>query len=268
MSANLTLDEISQLIDSKVREATDPLLAQIVDLTDQVQKLESTVSELTREVDDVNQQGRKDYLILDGDALPTYSEAENTRRVVVDTLKQQLDVTLPEADITACHRLQNKAKVIIRCKTRDQKDSIYSARMSQGNSRKTLYIRESLTPRRSAQVALLVELKKEGSISNFYTRNGVIFARKNRDMKYVKIEPGTNKAKSEELISKAGKADHTVPQASGGTISHPKPAQSGQQTSDGTKTTKPAPSAQTASTQQQRRHTRSTSAVGANSGKL
>ena len=68
-------------------EATDLLLAHIVELTGQVQKLENSLSELTKEVDDVNQQGRKDYLILDGDALPSYSEAENTRRVVINTLK-------------------------------------------------------------------------------------------------------------------------------------------------------------------------------------
>ena len=167
MTDNITLESITELIETKVREATDPLLAKIVELTDYVYKLENQVSELTKEVDDVNQQGRKEYLILDGDALPTYSESEDTRKVASETLKKQLDITLSDSDITACHRLQNKGKIIMKCRTRDQKDSIYSARMSQQNTRKTLYIRESLTPRRNAQVALLVEMKKEGTIQTF-----------------------------------------------------------------------------------------------------
>ena len=83
--------------------------------------------------------------------------------MATEALKNQLDVTIPETDITACHRLQNKAKIIIKCKNRDQKDSIYSARLSQQNTRKTLYVRESLTPRRNAQVALLVEMKRRAT---------------------------------------------------------------------------------------------------------
>ena len=81
MTNNVSLEHISQLIDTKVREATDPLLAKIVELSDYVNKLESQVFALTKEIDDVNQQGRKEYLILDGDALPAYSESENTSRV-------------------------------------------------------------------------------------------------------------------------------------------------------------------------------------------
>ena len=88
MTDNITLESITELIESKVREATDPLLAKIVELTDYVYKLENKVSELTKEVDDVNQQGRKEYLILDGDALPTYSESEDTRKVASETLKK------------------------------------------------------------------------------------------------------------------------------------------------------------------------------------
>ena len=57
------LEEIGKLVDQKVREATDPLLGKIVELTDYVQKLEEHMSELSKEVDDVNQQGRKEYLI-------------------------------------------------------------------------------------------------------------------------------------------------------------------------------------------------------------
>lgn len=213
MTNNISLEHITQLIETKVREATDPLLAKIVELSDYVNKLESQVFELTKEVDDVNQQGRKEYLILDGDALPAYSESENTRRVATETLKRQLDITFPESDLTACHRLQNRAKIIIKCKSRDLKDDIYSARMSQQNTRKTLYIRESLTPRRNAQVAQLVEMKKEGSISNFYTRNGIIFARKNKEMRYVKIEPGSTKAMTLELVTGAQRQDQYIRQS-------------------------------------------------------
>ena len=110
MTDNITLESITELIESKVREATDPLLAKIVELTDYVYKLENQVSELTKEVDDVNQQGRKEYLILDGDALPTYSESEDTRKVASETLKKQLDITLSDSDITAYHGHQNKGK--------------------------------------------------------------------------------------------------------------------------------------------------------------
>lgn len=143
---DISLEDITQLIQTKVREATDPLLAKIVELTDYVHELQKHMSELTMGVDDVNQQGRKEYLILDGDALPAYTETEGTRKMAAEALKKQLDITLPESDITACDRLQNNAKIIIKCKTRDQKDSIYSSRMSQQSTRKTLYIRESLTP--------------------------------------------------------------------------------------------------------------------------
>ena len=73
-------------LDQKVREAADPLLEKIVKLTDYFQKLEEHVSELSKEVDDVNQQGRKEYLILDGDAVPKFSEEEDARKVAVGVL--------------------------------------------------------------------------------------------------------------------------------------------------------------------------------------
>ena len=250
---DISLEDITQLIQTTVREATDPLLAKIVELTDYVHELEKHVSELTMEVDDVNQQGRKEYLILDGDALPAFTETEDTRKVATEALKKQLDITLPESDITACHRLQNKAKIIIKCKTRDQKDSIYSSRMSQQSTRKTLYIRESLTPRRNAQVALLVDMKREGTISNFYTRNGTIFARKNRDMRYVKIHPGTTKAKTQELVSGAQKMEQPNRQLEQHGQAH------GRQGTSGPNDRRP-PSTQTAHAQQ-RMKTRSTSVV-------
>ena len=267
MSNNITLENITELIESKVREATDPLLAKIVELTDYVYKLENQVFELTKEVDDVNQQGRKEYLILDGDALPTYSETENTRKVASEALKKQLDITLSDSDITACHRLQNKGKIIMKCRTRDQKDSIYSARMSQQNTRKTLYIRESLTPRRNAQVALLVEMKKEGTISNFYTRNGVIFARKNREMKYVRIEPNSTKVMTQELVNGAQRQEQPVRQPGPSTSagqSYPPLSHKKQEPKDRTK--EPRPSfAQTTKTHPQRMSTRSTSGLDSSS---
>ena len=255
----ISLEDVAQLIQTKVREATDPLLAKIVELNDHVQQLEKHVLELSMEVDDVNQQGRKEYLILDGDALPAYTEAEDTRKVATEALKKQLDVTVPDTDITACHRLQNKAKIIIKCKNRDLKDSIYSARLSQQSTKKTLYIRESLTPRRNAQVALLVEMKKEGTISNFYTRNGVIFARKHKEMKYVKIQPGTSKDKVRELVNEAQKMDQPIRQLGQDGQTHPRQTQ-GRQGANGLKDQE-FPPLQTANAQQQRMKTRSTSVV-------
>ena len=263
MTNNITLEDITKLVETKVREATDPLLAKIVELTDYVRKLENQVYELTKEVDDVNQQGRKEYLILDGDALPTYSETEDTRKVASEALKEQLDITLSESDITACHRLQNKGKIIMKCRTRDQKDSIYSARMSQQNTRKTLYIRESLTPRRNAQVALLVEMKKEGIISNFYTRNGVIFARKNREMKNVRIEPNSTKAMTQELVNGAQKQEQPLRQPGPSTSadqSYPPLPNKKQEPKDRTKEARP-PFAQATKAHPQRMSTRSTSGL-------
>lgn len=261
--SNISVEDITQLIQTKVREATDPLLAKIVELTDHVHELEKHLHELSMEVDDVNQQGRKEYLVLDGDALPAFTEAEDTRKVATEALKNQLDVTIPETDITACHRLQNKAKIIIKCKNRDQKDSIYSARLSQQNTRKTLYVRESLTPRRNAQVALLVEMKKEGNISNFYTRNGVIFARKNKEMKYVKIQPGTSKAKVREQVNGAQKMDQSIRQAGQDSQSYFRQTL-GRQGADGPRDRQP-PLPQTANAHQQRMKTRSTSVVDGSS---
>ena len=266
MTNNVSLEHISQLIDTKVREATDPLLAKIVELSDYVNKLESQVFALTKEVDDVNQQGRKEYLILDGDALPAYSESENTRKVAAEALKRQLDISLPESDLTACHRLQNKAEIIIKCRTRDQKDDIYSGRMSQQNSRKTLYIRESLTPRRNAQVALLVEMKKEGSISNFYTRNGIIFARKNREMRYVKIEPDSTKAMTLELVNGAQRQEQFARQSGPPGQSHSHQPQRKQETKERSREVRPS-SAQPIRNpaQPQRMTTRSTSGLESSS---
>ena len=86
--SNISLEDVAQFIQTKVREVTDPLLAKIVEFTDHVQQLEKHVLELSMEVDDVNQQGRKEYLILDGDAFPPYTEAEDTRKVATEALKK------------------------------------------------------------------------------------------------------------------------------------------------------------------------------------
>ena len=55
-------------------------------------------------------------------------------------------------------------------------------------------------------------MKKEGTISNFYTRNGTIFARKNKDMKYVKIQAGMSKTITEELVNGAQKIEQPIRQ--------------------------------------------------------
>lgn len=217
MAANISLDDLEALIQTKIQEATDPLHAKILELTEQVRELRGSMGAVIKEVDDVNQQGRKEYLILDGDAIPEHSDTEDTRKVTVDVLKKQLDISVPESDITACHRLQNKAKIIFRCRTRDIKDDIYSCRMAQQNTRNTLYVKESLTPRRNAQVALLVDMKKEGSISNFYTRNGVIHTRKDKNREYVKIQPNTSKEDVIKMVNDAPRKDPNRQNARHGT---------------------------------------------------
>ena len=89
------------------------------------------VLELSKEVVDVNQQGRKEYLILDEDDVSKFQEEEeDTRKVAMYVLKKQLDVTVPKSDITACHRLKNKGKIILKCRTKVLKENSYGARMS------------------------------------------------------------------------------------------------------------------------------------------
>ena len=64
-------------------------------------------------------------------------------------------------------------------------------------------------------------MKKEGTISNFYTRNGVMFARKHKEMKYVKIKSGTNKTKVTDLVNGAQRMDQPIRQLGQDGQTHP-----------------------------------------------
>ena len=113
-----------------------------------------------------------------------------TREVVKRVIEEKLGVQL-KGQITACHRLKNKKRAVVRFQDSDDRQKVYDARFPKPNQRQehNIIVQENLTSKRAQQVGKLAQLKRDGQISSYHTRNGNIFARATFDQKFVHIEP-------------------------------------------------------------------------------
>lgn len=208
------MEDVEELITKKVKIATDKLksdfdgltagmVGQISELNEQVEGLKEKIREMERNAERNEQYNRKSSLILSGDSVPPppsdhFETAAETRAIASEIIKTNLGVTM-QGPIVACHRLRNKKRVLVKFQDSEDREAVYQARFDQGQDQKKTIIHENLTETRAAMVSMLGKMREGGHVTNYHTKNGMIYARNSRDKKYALIEPWL----SEEGIMKA-----------------------------------------------------------------
>ena len=166
-------------------------------LIDENKELKAHILHLEKLVDNNEQYSRRNCLVLSGEDLPQPKASESgeqeepaqTRKIVEDVIKSKLGVKL-SGKILACHRLRKKDRAVVKFEDMDDRNKVYESRFPKEDQPKhKVIIQENLTPKRAKQVHQLSMMKRRGLIGSYHTRNGNIFARAGRDMRYVQIDP-------------------------------------------------------------------------------
>ena len=153
--------EFSQLLICK-NEEIDRLKTLVHNLAQKVDKLEDSM-------DDEDAYVRRDTIILSGSAVPEVQNGEICSNVVCDLVKDKLHLQVRDGDISTAHRLgkkpttqgPDKRSIVAKLCRRDLKNEILHAKKSQVSTRQsTLYVNESLTPRRSTIMYTLRRMKR------------------------------------------------------------------------------------------------------------
>ena len=200
---------VAELVEEMVRHHLEKVDRELDELREQVQKekqerdflyqdnqkLKKQLTDLAREVDANEQYGRKNTLIISGSDLPapTLNDAGQedpavTRQVVKQVIQEKLGVQL-KGQITACHRLRNKKRAVVRFQDSDDRQKVYEARFPKPNQEHKIIVQENLTAKRAQQIGKLAQLKRDGQISAYHTRNGNIYARASAEQKFAPIQP-------------------------------------------------------------------------------
>lgn len=153
-----------------------------------IEKILEDVARSTREnerkLDDLEQYGRRNCLILHGcKNVPKKGSYYDFEKFVVDKLNSRLclDYKIKSLDIDTCHILPSRSPrkdgwspIIIKFVRRSVRDLVYSnkRKLKSANNREKLSITESLTSRR---LTLLLEARKAFGYYNVWTSNGTVY---------------------------------------------------------------------------------------------
>ena len=98
--------------------------------------------------------------------------------------------------------LKNKKRVLVKFQDLDDREAVYQARFDQKQDRddNKIIIHENLTQIRANMIKQLGQMREKGSVVNYHTKNGMIYARNSRDKKYSLIEPWLSEAEITEVI--------------------------------------------------------------------
>ena len=140
----------------------------IVDLKCEVSSLKQKVTKLENLIDDEDAYVRRESLILSGTMVPTSQAGENCANTARQVIKDKIKFELNPADISVCHRLgpkpvnqspDNRPLVVKLCR-RDIKRQILFAKRDNADPARTLFVNESLTPKRRTIMYTLRQIKK------------------------------------------------------------------------------------------------------------
>ena len=202
----------------KIKEENVKGKEEIQILRDENTKIKKQMEEMERMIDDIEQYSRKDCLILSGGGMPEvqtgkYEAPEETREVAKKVIEEKLGVTL-NGRISACHRLRNNKRVLVKFQDSDDRSAVYESKFNQSGvgQKDRVTIHENLTAKRAKQIQVLGDMWDKGEIANYYTKYGQIMARKSRDQRYVMIRADMTR---DEIISVTEQAAAKVKQQAG-----------------------------------------------------
>ena len=158
------------------------------ELTEDLIQVKKDLEVSKRNVDDLEQYGRRDCVEFNG--IPQ-EQNENVEDLVIKT-GSMLNIQIDSKDIQACHRMGKKQDAPIICKCLNRKTATAFLR-AKNHTKKSfkgeklglkehpdckIYINESLT-KRNKELLYKVRMKKQEKNWTFvWSRNGIIYARK------------------------------------------------------------------------------------------
>ena len=184
--------ELQALVRSMVQKETEPLRLKIAELEKYLTAQSDKIWELEAALDETEQYSRKTSLILSGGTIPEPKKDETpaeTREITEKVIKEKLGVEI-KGGTAACHRLNNKKRVLIKFVDLDDRDAVMQAKFDQtGEPHEKVKVHENLTPKRADMVKKLGDMWARKKVANYHTRNGVIMARNDVSKRYSRIQP-------------------------------------------------------------------------------
>ena len=175
-------DIVSESVDLQGRQLHE-LAEMITSVRCAVDQIAAQVQENERRLDDMEQYGRSNCLILHGckDLSPKDAENKVVEKHVIDVLnsKLQLNTPLTSLDIDICHFLPSKKgknPIIIKFVRRTVRNEIFNnkSKLKSLDSNSRLAITESLTKRR---LKLVDEARHVFDFKNVWTMKGFVYCR-------------------------------------------------------------------------------------------
>ena len=139
----------------------------IAHLETEVCTLKKTVQKLEDKIEDNDAYERRDTIMISGNAVPNFTDGENTTDIVCQVVRSKLSYNLTPGDISVSHRFGGKSSsqkpdhrsIIVKlCRRSLKLDLVTSSRTKKCGD---LFINEFLTPMRQTIAYVLRKAKKE-----------------------------------------------------------------------------------------------------------
>ena len=153
----------------------------------QILNLEKKVNEAMRLAEDAENYSRQDCLILRGAV--NVRQGVNLRSEVARLVQFHTGVKVEPWCINTVHWLKFGKSLIIRFNNKEVRNLIYSNRVPRDQTKRVLYIHESLTRSRVALVEMCVTMKKSREIHSYWTQNGQVYLKSEKDLPPIFVMP-------------------------------------------------------------------------------
>lgn len=196
--------ETSRLIQAEADSGYTEIERQLNELKRENQNLRDKVTEDSKQLEHLDQYGRKYQLVLAGRVIPKYQRGEDTRAIALSLIKTHLGMNLEWRAITACHRLESRNTIFIRFVDLDLRQAIYHRRTKP--IKRGLWIYESLTKSRMALVKTLQDLKEEPNcpFSSYFTSTGNVFVMAHGWDRPLQVEVGSTPSDVRTICTNPG----------------------------------------------------------------
>ena len=193
MTDELSLDFLRQLVLEQRSQIQDPT---------------KKISTAIKHVDAAENYIRLDGLIFRGKLYirPNLSLRDEMMRLI----HFHTGVQFPAWCINTAHWMGGGHSVIVRFNNKAVNEQIYRNRVPKDQTKRGLFIHESLISTKMELVSRCSALRKEGKFSTYYTQGGAVFIKKSRDRPSVMITPNMSDA---DIIQRLEKQPASFSQA-------------------------------------------------------
>ena len=161
----------------------------MTELRSELGKKDNKIAELEAKIDRLEQSQRQDSLKFYG---LKESENEDTDKLIIKTLKENLNIDLTPMDISNSHRIgkigndnksnkQEDRPILVKLTRESVRDKLLNTKKELREKESTLYINESLTKKTADLFKKARDIKKQGYIKMTWTRNGKIYYKENEN---------------------------------------------------------------------------------------